>query len=82
MATRLQLTAIAAGLGEHGISGLADRPLRLAVVSDLVGDRISTMNDLMKEEASRIIDTIKRDAETGQLTATIERARAGLAVRT
>lgn len=80
MATRLQLTAIAAGLGDHGIKGPAGRPLRLAVISDVVGTRVTTMNDLMREEASWVIDALKRDAETGQLTAAIERARASLAV--
>jgi hypothetical protein len=80
MATRLQLTAIAAGLGEHGVKGLPDRPLRLAVISDVIGTRVTTMNDLMREEASWVIEAIKRDAETGQLTKSIERARAGLSV--
>lgn len=77
MANAKQLTKIAASFGEHGVK---DRDHRLAIISGWVGCPISTMKDLMRVEASYIIDFINREAESGQLVKTIERASARLAV--
>lgn len=73
MATPRQLTAIAAAFGVHGG---AQREVRLAVISRWVGVPITTMKDLARVEASYIIEFLKREAETGELAATIAAARA------
>jgi hypothetical protein len=75
MATAKQLTMIAAALGEHDVK---DRTLRLAIISGWVGCPIATMKDLMRVEASYIIDFINREAESGELVATITKARESL----
>ncbi|MGH3858468.1 phage recombination protein Bet [Actinokineospora sp.] len=72
-ATPEQLTAIAAAVGEHGVK---EREDRLAVVSLLVGDRITSSSQLTKSEASHVIDAIAKHAESGQITETIAAARA------
>lgn len=74
MATPRQLTAIAAAFGEHGV-GSPERDVRLAVISGWVGTRINTMKDLMRVEASYIIDFLKGEAASGELAATITTAR-------
>lgn len=69
--TEAQLTAIAAALGEHDVK---ERDDRLAVISLFIGDRVASSSQLTKSEASHVIDAIAKQAESGDLAATIQAA--------
>lgn len=70
-ASRNQLTAIAAALGEHGVK---DRRHRLAVLSTLVGDRVASSADLTRDEAAHVLNTIPRLVEAGTFADTVAAA--------
>lgn len=78
-ANQAQKTAIAAALGEHNVKGREDR---LAVISFLIGDRIATSDQLTKSEASHVLDAIAKQAESGDLAATIQAAIAAWSTHT
>jgi hypothetical protein len=59
--TDAQMKALHAALRD---ANLSDRDAGLAYIGDLLGHEITTTKDLTKSDASFVIDTLKREAET------------------
>lgn len=56
--TSPQIKKMAAAMNELGMT---DRDMALAYVADAVGRTVESRNDLTKDEASRVIDSLERD---------------------
>lgn len=57
--TAAQIRKLAVSMNELG---LTDRDSALAYVADVIGRQVDSRNDLTKDEASRVIDALERDA--------------------
>lgn len=53
-----QIKKMAASMNELGMT---DRDMALAYVADVIGREVESRNDLTKDEASRVIDSLERD---------------------
>lgn len=69
MATRGQLTVIAAGLAEHGAKA---RDHRLAIVTSFVGRDIESTKELTADEAHRFLRYVETVEEIGEMPLLVE----------
>ncbi|WP_439377463.1 hypothetical protein [Amycolatopsis lexingtonensis] len=71
-----QRTALAVLINGQGIT---DRGDRLALISHLLGTRVTTMNELTKGEAARLLDEFGRIVAEGEVALALDLARDGAA---
>ncbi|MEA5367741.1 hypothetical protein VA596_49980 [Amycolatopsis sp., V23-08] len=74
LVTPQQRTALATVITGQGIT---DRGDRLALISHLLGTRITTMNELTKGEAARLLDELGRIIAEGEVALALDLAREG-----
>lgn len=72
MATPKQLTAIPTILGAHGVR---DRDHRLAIVSHIIGETITSTKDLMRSEAGTVIDYLSTLIDGDEIAEFVETYR-------
>ncbi|WP_372659890.1 hypothetical protein [Amycolatopsis kentuckyensis] len=71
-----QRTALATVITGQRITGRIDR---LALISHLLSTRVTTMNELGKGEAARLLDELGRIVAEGEVALALDLAREGVA---
>jgi hypothetical protein len=73
MATKGQKTALATVISVE--CHVNDRPHRLAIVSRILGQPVTSMNDLMADEAGRVLDWLATLQTADEVSELVEQCR-------